>query len=169
MESKREEVGVYERVKQEWGFEEYLEGVAGEGEILMTRFRSGSAGIGEEMKRWGRRGEGVWEEDGTERRETGECRACERGCLETLQHLLLEREVYAELRAEWWEVVRTVMGEEEIGEEGFTPLELMLGWRHPSISEDGRLKVLVASTRLFAKLWSARTNLIHGQRSDHIT
>ena len=60
-------LGLYRGLKGVWGFEEYLEGVYGKGEVLMARFRSGSAAIGEETRRWGGGGTGVWEEDGVER------------------------------------------------------------------------------------------------------
>ena len=38
-------------LKREWGFEKYF-GASGKG-IVMTRFRSGSAGVGEELARYG--------------------------------------------------------------------------------------------------------------------
>ena len=65
-------LGPYVRVEEERGFEEYLEGVLGKGEVLLGRFRSGSAAVGEETGRWYGGRTGVWVEDGTER--TGERR-----------------------------------------------------------------------------------------------
>ena len=62
-------------VKREWGFENYL-GESGKGIVLMSRFRSGSAGVGEELARYG--GSGVWNEDGTENNISG-VRMCELG------------------------------------------------------------------------------------------
>jgi hypothetical protein len=163
---------LYAKVKKEWGFEEYLEGIMGKGEILMTRFRSGSAAIGEETKRWGGGGEGVWDDDGVERKKRGECKVCKEGCVETLQHMLIECAAFREMREKWWSVVRSVVGigsdvrvlSEEVC--GFNPLELMLGWKHPKLSEDDGLRVLVASTCLFAKLWSTRADLLYGQWGD---
>ena len=64
---------VYRGVKTEWGFEKYLEGRYGKGEILLARFRSGSAGIGEEMARWERR-----KQRRTNGKEVGVRRAMER-------------------------------------------------------------------------------------------
>ena len=52
---------VYLRIKDMWGFEEYLEGLLGRGEVLLARFRVG-------VRQWGRR-----REDGLEgRRECGQ-------------------------------------------------------------------------------------------------
>ena len=51
---------IYGSVKEECGYEEYLEGHYGKGDILMARFRSGSAAVANEMKRWGGGGRGVW-------------------------------------------------------------------------------------------------------------
>ena len=39
-------------LKREWGFEKYL-GESGKGIVMMSRFRSGSAGVGEELARYG--------------------------------------------------------------------------------------------------------------------
>ena len=44
-------MGLYREVKETWGFEQHLEGKYGKGEILMTRFRSRSAAIGQGGKR----------------------------------------------------------------------------------------------------------------------
>ena len=56
---------IYSKIKQEWGCEDYLAGTS-KGVVLMTRFRSGSIGVGEELARYGG-GTGILEEDGTER------------------------------------------------------------------------------------------------------
>jgi hypothetical protein len=166
---------VYNKIKTEWGFENYLRNVSGKGEILMGRFRSGSAGIGEELARYGGGGAGVWEADGTEKKKSAMCKACDEDCVETLLHLLVECKAYDKERGEWFREVQEVgvgvgvgvgEGVGGGGGGGSGPLELMLGGQHPGLSDDGRLRVLAASTRFFVTLWSARAIKIHGQRCD---
>ena len=89
----------------------------------------------------------------------GECLACDKGVVETLEHVLVECEAYERVREEWWRVVREVGG---VGGVQFNPVKAMLG-RVSGMSDDGRLRVAVASTRLFVKLWSERTNRLYGQ------
>ena len=131
-------LAVYDSIKLDWGFEDYLDG-RGKGVVLMTRFRSGSAGIGEELARYGGGGSGIWEDDGSERKKNAICRACSVGSVETLQHMLVECDAYGEAREEWLASFRK---EGIVG--GSSLLELMLGWRHPGLSVDGRLRMLAA-------------------------
>ena len=58
----------------------------------MSRFWSGSAGVGEELARYG--GSGVWNEDGTEKQISGVCGVCEMGCVQTVKHVLMECKAY---------------------------------------------------------------------------
>jgi hypothetical protein len=119
-------LGAYLRVKEEWGFEEYLEGVLGRGEVLLARFRSGSAAVGQETGRWFGGRTGVWAEDGTERKRVTTCGTCTMGVVETAEHVLMGCEAFQEERGEWWTVVRGVLGEEWRGLEGFPPFDLVL-------------------------------------------
>ena len=59
----------------------------------MARFRSGSAGIGEEMARWERKGAEGNEWEG------GICKTCDKKVVETVEHLLIECEAYREVRS----------------------------------------------------------------------
>lgn len=150
-------MGLYREVKETWGFEQHLEGKYGKGEILMTRFRSGSAAIGEEMARWKVR-EG--EED---KWEGGWCKTCDGGQVETLRHVLLECEAFSKEREEWRrrveEVVREVTGWVDTD-----PMKLMLGWRGPDVGFKENAIMTCSSSWFFETLWKARTTMIHDPR-----
>ena len=134
---------------------------------MLAKFRSGGAVLGEETRKWGG-GTGVWEEDGSEKTREGLCRVCEEGCVETLDHFLVGCSAYHELREEWWRVVR------EVGVEGeFDEVGVMLGGELPVLGGEqevararmeAKLRMEVASTRLFVRLWDARTDRLYGQR-----
>ena len=128
----------------------------------MCRFRSGSAGVAEELARYGGGGEGVWEEDGTEKKKSAICKACNSNCIETIEHVLFECSTYNELRVEWKNRVLDIVGS------GPSPLNLMLGGKLPGVGEDGRLSVLAVSTSFLVMLWSTRATKIHGQRADSL-
>ena len=86
---------------------------------------------------------------------------CRSGKSETLEHMLMECEVYDELREKWWGEVDEVMGG-GLGE-FVNPFAVILGSR-TGISVEGRARVLAASSHLFVDfVWSKRTNVIHGQ------
>lgn len=161
-------LGPYLRVKEEWGMEAYLEGVLGRGDVLLARFRSGSAAVGQETARWAGGRTGVWAEDGTERKRDKSCVSCETGVVETAEHVLMECEAFREEREQWWEEVRGVLGEGWSGAEGFSSFDLVLGRRVPGLSEEGRLTCWVASAGLCARVWSARSDLKYGQRSSRL-
>ena len=155
--------------KKEWGMEKYVEGPRyGKGEELLAKFRSGGVALGEETRKWWGGGTGVWEEDGSEKTREGLCRVCEEGCVETLDHFLVRCPAYHELREEWWRVVR------EVGVEGeFDEVGVMLGGELPVLGGEqeverarmeAKLRMEVASTRLFVRLWDARTDRLYGQR-----
>ena len=91
----------------------------------MCRFRSGSAGVAEELARYGGGGEGVWEEDGTEKKKSAICRACNSGRIETIEHALIECRAYDELRIEWNSRIDEILGSRGVC--GPSPLDLMLG------------------------------------------
>lgn len=136
----------------------------GRGEVLLARFRSGSAAVGQETGRWFGGRTGVWAEDGTERTRGTTCGTCTLGVVETAEHVLMECAAFQEERGEWWTVVRGVLGEEWRGLEGFPPFDLVLGRRVPGMSDEGRLACWVASACLCAKLWSKRSDLKYGQQ-----
>ena len=129
-------LGVYLRVKEAWGWEDYLNR-CGKGVVLMCRFRSGSAG------RYGGGGEGVWEEDGTERKRSAICKACNSNCIETIEHVLVDCSCYDTLRKEFERRVGEVLGSGSVC--GSSPLNLMLGGKLPGVDEDGRLGVLAVN------------------------
>ena len=157
---------LYYKLKTEWGFEEYLN-KASKGIVLMCRFRSGSAGVGAELARYGGGGSGVWEDDGTEKKRSGVCRACSSGIVESIEHVLVECQEYSDIRLECVSAIADVLG---VGSACVGPnlLDLLLGGKLLSLSDDGRLRVLAASTRFFVALWSARTIKIHGQRRESL-
>ena len=159
---------VYLRIKERWGFEEYLEGVLGRGEVLLARFRSGSAAVGSETGRWFGGRTGVWAEDGTERKRVVVCGLCERGVEETVEHVLIECEAFEEEREEWRRAMEGELGVGWSERVGFPPFELMLGRRVPGLGAEGRLTCWVASTCLCAKLWSKRADLKYGQRPNRL-
>ena len=114
---------VYARVKPEWGIASYLEGKYGEGEVLKAMFRSGSAVVGAETRKWFDGGTGVYDVDGVEKKRDGLCRACDDRCLETLEHVLVECKAYEKLRGEWWSVCEKVgVGKGDLGH-----LDMLLG------------------------------------------
>jgi hypothetical protein len=78
----------YSNIKMAWGFERFLEGEHTKGAILMTRFRSGSPGLGEEMARWSRQIEDkdILGEELTGRPVPGQCVCCVSGEVETVRH-----------------------------------------------------------------------------------
>ena len=159
---------VYLRIKERWGFEEYLEGVLGRGEVLLARFRSGSAAVGSETGRWFGGRTGVWAEDGTERKRVVVCGLCERGVEETVEHVLIECEAFEEEREEWRRAMEGELGVGWSERVGFPPFELMLGRRVPGLGAEGRLTCWVASACLCAKLWSKRADLKYGQRPNRL-
>lgn len=158
---------VYREVKQEWGFEAYLEGRFGRGERLMARFRSGSVLLGEELARWDVRstesdsdeeGEGEAEEEVSVKRVRGACGACQGNVLETVWHVLMECEGYEEERRKWAGRVGSAVGLEE-GGELVDPFKLMLGMKCPGMGEEEVVKVFAASSRLFVEVWEKRATI----------
>lgn len=158
-------LGAYLRVKEQWGMEEYLEGPLGRGDVLLARFRSGSAAVGQETARWAGGKTGVWARDGSEKKRDASCVSCTTGVVETAEHVLMECVAFEEEREAWWEVVREVLGEGWSGApEGVSAFDLVLGRRVPGMSEEGRLACWVASAGLCARVWSARADLKFGRR-----
>ena len=101
----------------------------------MAKFRSGGAALGEETRKWWGGGTGVWEEDGREKKREGLCRMCAEGCVETLDHFLVECLAYQGLREEWDNVAR------DVGVRGeFDRVAVMLGGELPMVEtgEGGR-------------------------------
>ena len=145
--------------------EEYLQAPLGRGDVLLSRFRSGSAAVGQETARWEGGRTGVWARDGSEKKRDASCMFCEEGVVETAEHVLMECRAFRGVREEWWEVVRGVMGEGWSGApEGVSAFDLALGRRVPGLSEEGRLACWVASAGLCARVWSARSDLKYGRR-----
>src|SRR5690242_15749183 len=68
----------YSNIKMAWGFESFLNGEHTKGAILMTRFRSGSPGLGEEMARWSRQidDKDILVEEPTNKPVPGQCVCC---------------------------------------------------------------------------------------------
>ena len=66
--------------------EEFLEGTLGRGDVLLARFRSGSAAVGQETARWGVGKTGVWARDGSEKKRDASCVSCTTGVVETAEH-----------------------------------------------------------------------------------
>ena len=91
-------LGNYLQIKKKWGFEEYLEGRYSKGAILMARFRSGSAGIGEEMARWERNVDADSDEDDSyhDISRAAICQCCVAGVVETVRHIVLVFGAYEE-------------------------------------------------------------------------
>jgi hypothetical protein len=157
---------VYREVKREWGFERYLEGVCGEGEVLMVRFTSGSAVIGEETCRWLRGKEESIDvgglSDGEEERRRcergGLCVCCDEGVVESLEHMLVVCPLFADLRTVWIDRVETVLtGVVDGAAIRRSMLNLMLGWRNvPNFGVDHMRAVICASAAYFVGVWRRR-------------
>ena len=142
-------------IKQIWGFEPYLEGKFGKGEVLLARFRSRAPAVGDELKRWESKVGEVWK--------GGVCKVCKEGVVETIKHVLLECEAYRVERDEWEKSVKCVVSSVP-GWAQADPMKLMLGWSQPNDSFRERAIMLRASSRFLAALWGARATMIHGPR-----
>ena len=150
---------LYREVKRDWGFEEYLEGRYGKGEIVMARLRSGSGAVGEEMARW-------YVKEGEEAMwKGGLCKTCENGIVESVRHVVMECEAFAVMRMGWREKVAGII-ENVPGLAHADPLKLILGWRNPNIDFKQSARILCASSWLLANLWETRANMIHGPREN---
>jgi hypothetical protein len=160
---------LYEALKKDWGFESYLEDGYRKGEVLMCRFRSGSAAVGAETKKWNGGREDVLEVNGKLKKKCGLCKVCNTGSEENIEHVLLECSGYAEDRKQWEETVDSIKvqdSERVKVQESFSvfnPLILMLRGA-PELSIEGRLRLQVASTRFFVQLWSKRSTYLYGRR-----
>ena len=94
----------YSNIKREWGFERFLEGDHTKGAILMTRFRSGTSGLGEEMARWARQIADIdtlAEEVPMNKPVAGQCACCASGEVETVRHVMIHCTAYNDIRSEW--------------------------------------------------------------------
>lgn len=152
---------IYRELKCKWGYEVYLEGRYGRGEVLKAKFRSGSIVLGQETALWMR---GV--EEGKEQFcRRGLCKACSSGVVETVRHVLVECVGYKGLRDEWGERVRDVVLRS--GSKGWAeadPLKLMLGWQDPRMVFWEIVAVARISSAFFVSLWEERCAFHYGPR-----